>query len=205
MIESRRCPRPQRRSTVHQAPDPSGPRATHRVACSEKLGFFRRTRRRMICKDAVYAAHRLNLNEPRFMTAAAVPKPCYTLQKALRNRENHSERFLHAARRGKCRVHKLNHSFGLWKRTLYSLSHRSATSYNAGSERATRLARVGQCAGEDSHNADWNTALEERSRHRYRQQRKRKKVKRVLKQLLVGAVSIGTIVIAVVFWRYLVA
>jgi hypothetical protein len=50
-----------------------------------------------------------------------------------------------------------------------------------------------------------NAALDERSRHRYRQHRKRKKVKRVLKQLLIGTVSIGTVVIAVLLWRYLVA
>ena len=50
-----------------------------------------------------------------------------------------------------------------------------------------------------------NTALEERSRHRYQQHKKRKKVKRLLKQLLVGGISTAIIVIAVLFWRYLVA
>ena len=51
----------------------------------------------------------------------------------------------------------------------------------------------------------WNAALEARSSHRYRQHRKRKKVKRALKQLLVGGISVAIVVIAVLLWRYLVA
>ena len=51
----------------------------------------------------------------------------------------------------------------------------------------------------------WYAALEARSSHRYRQHRTRKKVKRALKQLLVGGISVAIVVIAVLLWRYLVA
>jgi len=50
-----------------------------------------------------------------------------------------------------------------------------------------------------------NTALEARSSHRYRQHKKRKKVKRLLKQVLVGGISVAIVVIAALLWRYLVA
>src|SRR5450755_1326196 len=50
---------PETATSVQAPPDarPIWTAGTHCLARSEKLGFCRCTRRRMICNDAVYAAH----------------------------------------------------------------------------------------------------------------------------------------------------
>jgi hypothetical protein len=94
---------------------------------------------------------------------------------------------------------------GFGSELLYSISQRPAASYNVRAE--TQLAlRVSPVPQEKTGTMETsNTALDERSRHRHRQNRNRKKLKRLLKQLLVSTVSIGIVVIAVLFWRFLVA